>query len=103
MSAVVSSARAMILGPSWRVPRPAARVRIAIAVAEDAFARIAEVLHACRASGFVDEVTLASVGVVTGVVGADRLATLMRVPGVAAVEQAEPSGIDRRHWARRGF
>jgi len=98
-----SSARAIILGPRWSVRRPAARVRIAIALAEDAFVRIGEVLHACRAAGFEDEVTLASVGVITGVVAPDRLAALMNVPGVAAIELARTPAEERRDGPQRGF
>jgi hypothetical protein len=78
----------------WRVPqrarrapaRRARRVRIAVAVADDAFGRLEEIASICGALGFRHDSTLPSVGVITGSIAVDRLSALRAVPGVVAVE-----------------
>jgi hypothetical protein len=62
------------------------RIRVALAVDDDALERVQEVVLACRALGFVGDSTLTGVGVFTGSIEADRLGALRSVPGVAAVE-----------------
>jgi hypothetical protein len=62
------------------------RIQIAIAVDDEALARLEEVAGACRALGFLSDTTLAGVGVLTGSIEADRLEALRAVPGVATVE-----------------
>ncbi len=64
------------------------RVNVAVAVADEAQARIYEVAAACRAAGLRHNTTLAMVGVLTGSVESDYLEELMAVPGVLAVEVA---------------
>jgi len=77
----------------------ASRVRIAVALTDDAVGRIKQVAAACRALGFEHHTTLASVGVLTGAADAGQMARLRTVPGVLAVEaerarsrQATPRG-----------
>jgi hypothetical protein len=82
----------------WRVPQRARRVsaprvrrvRIAVAVAEDAFGRLEEIASSCGAFGFRHDATLPSVGVITGSIAVDRLSSLRAVPGVVAVEIERP-------------
>jgi hypothetical protein len=62
------------------------RVNVAVAVADDACSCIYEVAAACRALGFEHTATLATVGVLTGSMEFERLASLWAVPGVLAVE-----------------
>jgi len=62
------------------------RLRIAVAVTDDAIARTPEVVHACQALGFEADSTLPWVGMFTGFIEAERIGALKRVPGVAAVE-----------------
>lgn len=62
------------------------RIRIAIAVEDDALGRLEDVANACRALGFLGDTTLTGVGVLTGTIQTDGLAALRAVPGVAAVE-----------------
>jgi hypothetical protein len=62
------------------------RIRIAVAVADDALERLGEVMAACRALGFRADSTLTGVGVFTGFMDENKLAALRAVPGVAAVE-----------------
>ncbi len=62
------------------------RIRIAIAVDDDALERFEEVAGACRALGFLGDTTLPGVGVLTGSIEADRLEALRAVPGVGTVE-----------------
>jgi hypothetical protein len=62
------------------------RVNVAVAVDEEALGRLQEVAAACRALGFDHDLTLITVGVITGCVDIDRLAKLRSVPGVVAVE-----------------
>jgi hypothetical protein len=64
----------------------AARVNVAVAVADDACSCIYEIAAACRAVGFDHTATLPAVGVLTGSVEFERLASLWAVPGVVAVE-----------------
>jgi hypothetical protein len=62
------------------------RIRVAIAVADEALPRLDEVVAACRALGFRADSTLTGVGIFTGCIDADTLGALRAVPGVAAVE-----------------
>ena len=62
------------------------RVRIAIAVTDDALGRMQEVVHACQALGFRADSTLPWVGIFTGLVEAELIGMLRMIPGVAAVE-----------------
>ena len=62
------------------------RIRVAIAVDDEALERVDEVVRACRALGFRADSTLTGVGVFTGWAEADSLAALQAVVGVAAVE-----------------
>ena len=62
------------------------RVNVAVAVADDAQARIYEVAAACRALGLDHTATLALVGVLTGSMESGDLTKLFAVPGVLAVE-----------------
>jgi len=71
---------------SWRIDGRRPRVRVAVAVTDDAVGRIQQVAAACRALGFEHHSTLYGVGVLTGFVAADGLAVLRRVSGVLAVE-----------------
>jgi hypothetical protein len=67
------------------------RVRVAIAVSDDARGRIYEVARACRALGFDHTTTLAGIGVLTGVAEVNALAKLRAIPGVLAVELGRES------------
>jgi hypothetical protein len=71
------------------------QVRVAIAVTDDALKRVGEVADACHALGFQMDSTLTWVGIFTGSIEADRLEALRAVPGVAAVELARPTRIQR--------
>lgn len=62
------------------------RIRVAVAVSDDALERMDEVAVACRALGFRADATLAGVGVFTGSIPAESVEALRAVPGVAAVE-----------------
>jgi hypothetical protein len=62
------------------------RVNVAVAVADDACNSIYEIAAACRALGFDHAATLTTVGVLTGSVEFEKLASLWAVPGVLAVE-----------------
>ena len=62
------------------------RVKVAVALTEDAVGRIEEVAAACRALGLEHDSTLGGVGVLTGSAGRDDLMKLRAVPGVLAVE-----------------
>lgn len=62
------------------------RIRVAVAVADNALERLDEVMNACRAVGFRADSTLTGVGVFTGFIDEENLAALRAVPGVAAVE-----------------
>lgn len=62
------------------------RVNVAVAVTDDALGCIHEVAAACRALGFDQTATLATVGILMGSVEFDKLAELRAVPGVEAVE-----------------
>jgi hypothetical protein len=64
------------------------RVKVAVAVADEARGCIYEVAAACRALGFDHTATLTAVGVLTGSVEFEKLARLWAVPGVLAVEVA---------------
>jgi len=65
------------------------RVKVAVAVEDDAQVRIYEVAAACRALGLRHTATLATVGVLTGSMEAGELVKLRAVPGVLAVEVEE--------------
>jgi hypothetical protein len=62
------------------------RVRVAIAVADDALTRLPEVMELCRNLGFRADSTLTGVGIFTGSVDADALEALRGLPDIAAVE-----------------
>jgi len=62
------------------------RLKVAVAVADDARTRIDEVAAACRAVGLGHTVTLAGVGLLTGSMESRDLARLLVVPGVLMVE-----------------
>jgi hypothetical protein len=62
------------------------QLKVAVAVADDARARIEEVAAACRAAGLDHTVTLAGVGLLTGSMESRDLARLLVVPGVLMVE-----------------
>jgi hypothetical protein len=62
------------------------RIRVAVAVGDDALERLDEVMAACRALGFRADSRLTGVGVFTGFMDENALAALRAVPGVAAVE-----------------
>lgn len=73
---------------SWRIDAPCARVRVRVAVAltDDAVGRIRQVAAACRALGFEHDSTLRSVGILTGSAALEHLPVIRHVPGVLAVE-----------------
>jgi len=79
---------------------PVTRIKVAIAVAEEARDRIYEVAAVCRALGFGHTSTLSDVGVLMGSVDLADLPTLRAIPGVAAIETernfADP-GTAREH------
>lgn len=62
------------------------RVKVAVAIGEEALDRIHEVAEACRVLGFRHDSTLVRIGVLVGSVEAGDLARLRAVPGVTAVE-----------------
>jgi hypothetical protein len=62
------------------------RIRVAIAVADDALERAQEVLASCRALGFRADSALTGVGIFTGWMEAQNVGALRGVLGVAAVE-----------------
>lgn len=62
------------------------RIRIAIALADDAFGRSDDILDACRALGFESDAALTGVGIYTGSIELERVASLRTIAGVAAVE-----------------
>lgn len=62
------------------------RLKVAVAVADDARGRIYEVAAACRALGFDQTVMLAAVGLLTGSMESGDLAKLLTIPGVLMVE-----------------
>ncbi len=72
--------------PSGRWRCVVRRVKVAVAIGEDAFGRIQQVAEACRQLGFEHESTLSGVGVLVGSAAADDVARLRTVPGVTAVE-----------------
>lgn len=78
---------------STHLNRPVKRVNVAVAVAEEASGKLQEVADECCALGFEHDLTLASVGVLTGSADIDGLARLRAIPGVVAVvlEHAIPS------------
>jgi hypothetical protein len=63
-----------------------ARVRVAVAVEDDALGHVEAIVRACRAVGFCLDSELPVVGVFTGSIAAHRLDSLREIPGVAAVE-----------------
>ncbi|MGA2188464.1 MAG: hypothetical protein ABSH33_08040 [Steroidobacteraceae bacterium] len=71
------------------------RIRVAVAVEDDALEHVEEVARACRALGFHDDSTLTSVGVFTGSIEIDSVEALRAIPGVAAVELERSSSIHR--------
>lgn len=62
------------------------RIRVAIAVTEEARDRLYEVAAVCRALGFGHTSTLSDVGVLMGSAEPADLPTLRAIPGVAAIE-----------------
>lgn len=74
------------------------RLKVAVAVADDARDRIYEIAAACRALGLDHTVTLATVGLFTGSMESRDLAKLSAIPGVliVEVEQGFRSGIAER-------
>jgi hypothetical protein len=74
------------------------RIRVAIAVDDEALDRVEEVVRACRALGFRGDSTLTGVGVFTGFIEVDNLDALRAVPGVAAVELERDVRITRPRW-----
>jgi len=91
--AALAGQRTGDLTPDGRLParatepgRPnAGRIRVAVAVADEAIERIDEVAARCQAVGFRRDVTLAGIGVFTGSVELRWLAVLTSIPGVLAV------------------
>jgi len=71
------------------------RVRVAIAVADDALNQLPEIVELCRSLGFRPDSTLTGVGIFTGSVEADALEALRKLPGVAAVELERDTRIHR--------
>ena len=80
---------------SWRISPPGTRVRVAIAVTDDAVGRIHQMAAACRALGFEHDLTLKSVGVLTGSADRRLVARLRALPGVLAVETRRDRRRDR--------
>jgi hypothetical protein len=79
------------------------RIRVAVAVADEALERLEQVARACRELGFHVDSTLTSVGILTGFIEIDRIPLLRAVPGVAAVEPERPITIlrpRRSPWER---
>lgn len=70
------------------------RIKVAIAVAEEARDRIYEVAAVCRAFGFGHTSTLSDVGVLMGSAELADLPTLRAIPGVAAIEMERAFAID---------
>ena len=62
------------------------RIKVAIAVTEEARDRLYEVAAVCRALGFGHTSTLSDVGVLMGSADLADLPTLRAIPGVAAIE-----------------
>ena len=62
------------------------RVNVAVAVSDEARARICEVAEVCRAVGLDHTLTLTDIGVLLGSAELDDLLSLRAVPGVVAVE-----------------
>ncbi len=62
------------------------RVRVAVAVEDDALGHVEEIVRACWAVGFCLDCELPVVGVFTGSIATQRLEALREIPGVAAVE-----------------
>ena len=62
------------------------RIKVAIAVTEEARDRLYEVAAVCRALGFGHTSTLSDVGVLMGSANVADLPTLRAIPGVAAIE-----------------
>ena len=73
---------------------PVTRIKVAIAVAEEARDRIYEVAAVCRALGFGHTSTLSDVGVLMGSVEPADLPTLRAIPGVAAIETERNFALD---------
>jgi hypothetical protein len=72
------------------------RIRVAVAVADDALERLNEVVRACHAVGFRADSTLTGVGVFTGFIDEDNVAALRAVAGVAVVEPEHKMRIPAR-------
>jgi hypothetical protein len=64
------------------------KVSVLVSVADSHLSRMEEVVAACRAAGLEMEHALDQIGTITGVVDPGRIADLLRIPGVAAVERA---------------
>ena len=78
------------------------RVNVAVVVADEARICTDEVAAACRACGFDHTATLSAVGILTGSVEFEQLASVRAVPGVLAVEVAcqSPPAITARSDGR---
>ena len=83
---------------SWRIRAAGTRVRVAVALTDDAVGRIQQVAASCRALGFNHDSTLRGIGVLTGSVDVQHLARLRDVPGVLVVETRREW---RSRWSRR--
>jgi hypothetical protein len=90
-----------------RRPRPQrsgdslSRVKVAIAVTDDACAQIDEVAAACRRLGLEHTSTLAGVGVLLGSVELGDLPKLRALPRVAAVEIKREARVCALHGQSR--
>jgi len=69
------------------------RIRIAIAIADEALDRAGNIMDDCRALGFEAATALTGVGIFTGSIEFDRVASLRTIVGVAAVEIERPTWI----------
>jgi hypothetical protein len=86
----------LIVSYEMETKMPMTRIKVAIAIAEEARDRIYEVAAVCRALGFGHTSTLSDVGVLVGSAELADLPTLRAIPGVAAIE------LERGHAASRG-
>jgi hypothetical protein len=91
----------------FRLPRSEdslSRVKVAIAVTDDACSQIEQVAAACRRLGLEHTSTLADVGVLLGSVELGNLPKLRTLPRVAAVEikrQTRVCGLPARRARQR--
>jgi hypothetical protein len=64
------------------------KVSVLVSVAESSLSDMKRIVEACRAAGLDVEHALDQIGTITGAVDPGRIADLLRIPGVAAVERA---------------